>query len=134
MSNASNVDSAIQALVVSFSKQLELLVRRTTLEIVVERLELELGEPSQRGRLRNEARVGSPRVEAVRVRHSVDHLIEFSEKLLTHVKENPGQRSEQVAVALNTDVHTMRLPMRKLIAAQKIRTEGRRRGMTYTAT
>lgn len=53
------------------------------------------------------------------------------EALLAHVHANPGQRGEQIAAALGTDVGTMRLPMRKLIAERKVRTEGQRRGMTY---
>jgi hypothetical protein len=45
--------------------------------------------------------------------------------------ENPGQRGEQIAEALGTDTKTMRLPMQKLIAHEKGRTKGERRGMRY---
>jgi predicted transcriptional regulator len=51
--------------------------------------------------------------------------------LLAHVKKHPGQRGEQIAKALRTDVGTMRLPMKALIKAKKIRTKGQRRGMQY---
>jgi len=57
----------------------------------------------------------------------------LSEKLLAHVKANPGQRGEQIAAALRSDVGTMRGPMKKLIAARQVRTEGQRRGMKYFA-
>jgi hypothetical protein len=55
----------------------------------------------------------------------------MSEQLLTYVMEHPGQRGEQIAAALRTDVGTMRSPMKKLIAANKVKTRGQRRGMTY---
>lgn len=54
-----------------------------------------------------------------------------SEVLLSHVREHPGQRGEQIAAALRTDVGTMRPTMKKLIEADKVKTRGQRRGMTY---
>ena len=57
----------------------------------------------------------------------------MSESLLAYVKKNPGQRGEQIAAALKTDVGTMRAPMKILIAKKKVRTKGQRRGMTYSA-
>jgi hypothetical protein len=50
------------------------------------------------------------------------------------VRSNPGQRGEQIAAALAADTKAIRPVMKKLIAAGKVRTEGQRRGMTYTAT
>jgi hypothetical protein len=55
----------------------------------------------------------------------------MAEQLLTYVMEHPGQRGEQIAAALRTDVGTMRPPMKKLIAENKVKTRGQRRGMTY---
>jgi hypothetical protein len=57
----------------------------------------------------------------------------MSDTLLAHVKANPGQRGEQIAAALKTDVTTMRRPMQTLIAARKVSTKGQRRGTTYYA-
>lgn len=68
-----------------------------------------------------------------RGRRSAEHVEQMSETLLLHVQRNPGQRGEQIAAALQTDVGTMRLPMKKLIAEKKIKTKGQRRGMTYFA-
>lgn len=53
--------------------------------------------------------------------------------LLDHVRSHPGQRGEQIAVALGTDASSMRPAMKRLIADGKISTEGQRRGMTYAA-
>jgi len=55
----------------------------------------------------------------------------MSEELLNYVVKHPGERGEQIAAALHTDVGTMRTPMKKLIAANKVKTRGQRRGMTY---
>ena len=53
------------------------------------------------------------------------------EALLDHVRENPGQRGEQIAAALGTDTNAMRRAMHQLIADKKVKTKGQRRGMSY---
>ena len=132
-----NVNSDIQSLINTFSNDLELLVRRTTLEQVVSSLGAQLGAPMKRGPGRPKAASKSGFKPIVKRgpggRRSPEYLVKLSENLLTHVKQNPGLRGEQIAAALKTDVGTMRLPMKKLIAAKKIKTKGNRRGMTYTA-
>jgi hypothetical protein len=64
-------------------------------------------------------------------RRSSSAVADMGESLLTFVSKHPGQRGEQIAAALGTDVKTMRLPMKRLIEARQVRTEGQRRGMTY---
>jgi predicted transcriptional regulator len=68
-----------------------------------------------------------------RGRRSSEDVESMSSTLLDYVTKNPGQRGEQIAAALDTDVVTMRLPMKKLIADDQIRTVGERRGMRYFA-
>jgi hypothetical protein len=54
-------------------------------------------------------------------------------ELLSYVAAHPNSRGEQIAAALNTDTHTMRPVMRRLIESKKVKTRGERRGMTYAA-
>ena len=138
MSRQSHSNAEIQALIANFSKQLETLIRRSTLEQVVDELSSQMGFVPKRGRGRPQ---GSRNVGFKKTvkrgpggRRSPDYLVKLGERLLSHVKSHPGQRGEQIAAALKTNVGTIRLPMQKLIAAKKIKTMGQRRGMTYTAS
>jgi hypothetical protein len=76
----------------------------------------------------------APVRESGRVVRSAIEIEDLGEALLSYVRSNPGQRGEQIAAALAADTKAIRPVMKKLIAAGKVRTEGQRRGMTYTAT
>ncbi|MBK8172739.1 MAG: hypothetical protein IPK60_20710 [Sandaracinaceae bacterium] len=74
------------------------------------------------------------RAAATRVRRGTADVAEVSRQLLDFVAKHPGQRGEQIAAQLGTDVTTMRLPMKRLIEEGKVMTKGERRGMAYWAT
>lgn len=129
-----NDRTAISTLVSDFAAQLEAIVRQAAVEQVMSALG-GLGAPSPArrgsGRPRKPGRkAGRPAKRGRRATGDVDAM---GEKLLAHVKANPGQRGEQIAAAMRSDVTTIRLPMKKLIAARKVKTKGQRRGMTYWA-
>lgn len=132
MANTPSVDS----LVAQFVSDLTTLVRRSALEQVLASLGGDAA-PVRRGpgRPKGSGRpaAAKPTKTGGRIRRSPEDLQAFSAALLAHVKANPGQRGEQIAAALRTDVKTMRGPMHALIAAKQVRTEGQRRGMTYFA-
>jgi len=120
----------IRTLVDDFTSKLELMIRRTALEQVVAALG-GAAEP-RRGPGRPKGATSAPVARSKKGgKRSSEDLDAMSAKLLAHVKANPGQRGEQIAAALKTDVGTMRLPMQKLMAAKKIKTKGQRRGTTY---
>jgi hypothetical protein len=125
-----NANSEINSLIESFTTELQTLVRRTTLEEVLAALGGQVG-PRRRGRPPGSGKAMGR--GGRRGRRGSENLEQMGATLIAHVKKNPGQRGEQIAKALNTDVGTMRLPMKKLIAARKIKTKGQRRGMTYYA-
>lgn len=139
-------NDSIQALVADFTAQLTAIVRRSVLEQVLENLQGHLGAaPStgaRRGRPKGSKNApkasagGAPaaaRLPKSSGRRTNESMEQSSAALLDYVTKNPGQRGEQIAKALRTDVGTMRLPMKKLIADKKVRTQGQRRGMTYYA-
>ena len=66
-------------------------------------------------------------------RRSSTDVEQVGASLLAYVRNNPGQRGEDIAEAMGTDSKTIRLPMKKLIAEGKVRTKGERRGMRYYA-
>jgi DNA-binding MarR family transcriptional regulator len=72
---------------------------------------------------------GSQNGQVRRSRGEIDNL---GDSLLNYVVNNPGQRGEEIAAALATDAGTIRPVMKKLIASGKVKTEGQRRGMTYS--
>lgn len=55
-----------------------------------------------------------------------------AQTILAHVQAHPGQRGEQIAAALGTESKLMRPVMRQLIEEGKVRTQGERRGTTYS--
>jgi hypothetical protein len=53
--------------------------------------------------------------------------------VLEFIAKNPGLRIEQINKELGTQTRDLQLPLRKLIAAGSIRTEGEKRATTYYA-
>lgn len=135
-------NNEIQALVADFATKLEAIARRSALEQVLATLSGQVSAPKKRGPGRPKgsgaksagpAPAAKPAIKPIRkgTRRSAEDVQAMGESLLAHVKANPGQRGEQIAAAMKSDVGTIRLPMKALIAAKKITTRGQRRGMTY---
>lgn len=55
------------------------------------------------------------------------------ESVLAEVRRKGDRRVEELAKSLRTSTKSLRLPLKKLIAAKKVKTSGQRRGMRYTA-
>jgi hypothetical protein len=112
----------LRSLVEEFTDSLALAVRRSVLEHVVTAMGGNVAR-AKRG-------PGRPSARGAGSSAATDAM---SERLFAHVKANPGQRGDQIAKALRSDVHTIRKPMKALIAAKKVKTKGQRRGMSYFA-
>lgn len=143
MARQSGAATDIQSLVDSFTSQLISLVRQSTLERIQAVLADGAGPaPMGRGGRRPGRPAGSKAAPAgIKLgrraagggKRSPEELERMSAGLYDFIKKNPGQRGEQIAAALKTDVKTMRLPILKLIGEKKLKTKGQRRGMTYFA-
>jgi len=130
-------DPDIQSIVQSFAAQLSDAVRRNTIDDMLRRIrdagggEVPIPYSKAGGRMVRVVRMGKAKRKGGR--RSADDVAQMGASLLAFVKANPGKRGEEIAKALKTDVGTMRLPMKALIKAKKVKTKGQKRGMTYTA-
>lgn len=73
--------------------------------------------------------IAPPRVSGEK--RAPEVLAKIGEELLAHIKENPGQRIEQINAKLGTKTKDIFRPLKKLIAAKQIRTQGDRRSTRY---
>jgi hypothetical protein len=133
----------IQALIASFAAQLEAAAKKAAIQQVIATLG-GTAPAARRGRGPGRPKGSTnkptaapvpagPAIKPVRTgkRRSAEDVEAMGATLLTYVKANPGQRADQIAKALRTDVGTMRLPMQALLAARKVKTQGQRRGTRY---
>jgi hypothetical protein len=58
-------------------------------------------------------------------------LAKLTEKLGEYIKAHPGLRIEPIGKALNIATKELTLPVKKLLAAKKIRSEGQKRATEY---
>lgn len=65
-------------------------------------------------------------------KRSPEELEALSKSVIAYVRKNPGQRSEQIAAALNTTTKDLSLPLSTLVAAKTFKTTGVRRGTVYS--
>jgi hypothetical protein len=135
-------NNEIQQLIQTFVTQIEAAAKKAAIEQVLASLGGSAA-PARRGRGpgRPKGSTNKPAAAAnsgaaikpVRKgkRRSAEDVEAMGGTLLDYVKANPGQRADEIAKALRTDVGTMRLPMQALLAAKKVKTQGQRRGTKY---
>jgi len=58
-------------------------------------------------------------------------LAKLTEKLGEYIKANPGLRIESIGKALGTPTRELNLPIKKLLKAKRIRSEGQKRATEY---
>lgn len=58
-------------------------------------------------------------------------LAALTEQLETYVHQNPGQGIEQIGDGMACSTRELALPVKKLIASKKLRTEGEKRSTRY---
>ncbi|MFO0552882.1 MAG: hypothetical protein U0271_31125 [Polyangiaceae bacterium] len=68
-----------------------------------------------------------------RNRRSLAEIEQTANKILEHVRKNPGQRAEQIKDALKLDKAQWMVPLARLLEKGQIKRKGERRSTTYTA-
>ena len=137
--NSKDLDRQIRERIETFLGELSNLVKQSALESV--RDALGEGAPARRGPGRPRGRKpGRPargkrgrKGGGKRIRRSPAQLEALLGRLLAQIRRKPGQGISELAAALRVDGSNLQLPLRKLQAAKKIRTQGRKRSTRYHA-
>jgi hypothetical protein len=131
------IEQRINDLVSSFINDITKLARQAALDTLAEALAgvggtviSDLRFPSARGGRRGKGAVyGSRRPKgAKRAQGEIEKL---KDAVLSHIKEHPGERIEQINGHMGTRTSDLSLPLKKLIADGAVRTEGDRRATKY---
>jgi hypothetical protein len=148
-----DVRAQIQRLVDAFVSDLEELVRQAALETVATALgtsaasrggsrprggsrsgESGVGSSGQpRWRARKAASAGRPVPAAGRARRNADQIEATGERIVQHVKGNPGARSEDIRAALGLAKSEWQLTVKRLVESGRLATRGEKRATTYFA-
>lgn len=117
----------IQNLVQEFTRQLEAAIREQLAADVHGLVDQALGNRGSAA-VRGNGKKASARADGKRTPAQMERV---TARLLEFIAKNPGQRSEQIAKATGMSTGDMVTPIKKLIAAKKIKAKGKARGTTY---
>ena len=120
------LESQIKDRISSFVTELDLLVRKSTLEA----LRGVLGNGTAPARIGRPARSGIPARLKGSGRSKVD-LEEASAKIVAHVQANDGQGISAIADATGVDLKTAKKAAIALLAAGSLKKSGQKRGTVY---
>jgi len=132
--NRSQSDRQIRALVEAFVADLTALVRDAALASVQDALSpTSVSRPAASGRRAYRRRSSAPvrRRKGRGVKRARADLESLQVALLRHIQKHPGQRIEEIAPTLKASTKDLKLPVRKLIAEQAIKSKGVKRATTY---
>ena len=134
---AKQLDQDLRNRVEAFVTDIAELVRESALATVYEALGNGAAparvttRPAPKATRKATARKKAARKSGGRIRRSPEQLEALGEAFLAHVKANPGQRIEEIAVRLGEPTSVLKRPVSLLIAAKRLRTEGQKRGTRY---
>lgn len=139
-----DIHAQIDARVQEFVTDLTALIRESAFEAVREAIEGASGSSAPRRRASSAAPAPTRRgakkkasrrrtSKGRRIRRSEEEIAALGETFLDYVKQNPGQRLEEIGVGLSTDTADLKRPVANLMEDGKLRTEGQRRGTKYFA-
>ncbi len=156
-----NIEQEIRTKTEAFAKDLAVLVRQAALEAAAAALgggapaappvhaavKRGRGRPRKAAALAAKAPAARTRAKAAPTKAAVSRraapkrapgekrppaeLAKLVDKLGDHIKAHPGQRMEAIGKALGMPTRELNLPIKKLLAAKKIRSEGHKRATEY---
>lgn len=152
----SNVEQELQSRVNAFVAELSDLVRRAALEAVSSALgggalaaPKKAGAPKKAPAAKKAAAgkkaapaaakpAAAPKAAAAAggkrkpgAKRAPEEIQQTTDKLLSRISQNPGERIEEIAKALGTTTKDLTLPVKKLLSDKKIRSQGTRRATKY---
>ncbi len=126
----SSLDQQIHANISSFAAELSALVKQAALESV--HAALGAGTPAQAKRGRPKGSKNVAKRGPGRPKSSPSGNVD-SDKILAHVRANPGVRSDQIAKQFRMQTPAVRSVLEKLMALKAVRRTGQKRGTQYFA-
>ncbi len=151
-----NVDTQLKSRVDSFVAELSALVRKAALEAVSNALKGDGGAApgvaKAAGKKRGPAPVAAAPVAAPKAaakapkaapaataaskrkagqKRSPDEIAKTTDKLLTYITKNSGQRIEEIAKGVGNSTKELTLPVKKLLNDKKITAKGEKRATRY---
>jgi hypothetical protein len=135
----STIDTAIRTQIDQFLTSISQLVRQAAVEAVKDALGATDGRvaaPARRGpgRPRKVQAGAAPAPKpGKRGRRTSADMEGAGAKVLDYVKANPGSRLEEIGRGLGTETVGLKGPIKALLAAGSLRTEGQKRGTKYFA-
>ena len=133
-----SVTDQIRSRVEAFAEELSALIRDSAMETVREALGGGCAAAPRRGARGTRAAAspapvrGSSRREKGQKRDPGE-IERLTGRLLDYVKNNGGQRIEQIAAGMGTVTKELNLPVKKLIAQKSLKTKGQKRATQYFA-
>jgi hypothetical protein len=125
----SDFNDQISKLVNEFVSQVAALARRAAMDTLQSALAGALPGGGRRGRAVIALPAGGRRPKGAK--RPAGEIERTKERVYAYIKENPGQRIEQINKSLGTTTKDMTLPIKKLLADKAVRTEGEKRATTY---
>ncbi len=135
---AATANSDLRARVDAFVVDLTAAIRQSALEAVRSALDLNGASPAPRGRPakagKRTTRKARPSKKGGRIRRTTEDLDAMGAAITDHVQVNPGARLEQISSAIGEPSKDLKRPIQILLAAGRLRTEGKKRGTMYFAS
>ncbi|MEM7448923.1 MAG: hypothetical protein AAF355_11850 [Myxococcota bacterium] len=133
----SKAEKYIQARVEEFAEELSELIRNAALEAVLESLQgtgtPTAGRPKEGVRRRVAANTTKRVMDTGgRGRRSADELAALQNQIVGYLRDNPGQRVEEIASGIEVPSRDLKRPIAKLLEDGALRKKGEKRATRYT--